>query len=238
MDTKPYEILSWDTDFFGCKVAKVNLNNLDYQSLTDVIKELKNDGVQWVYGFGNNECAFAQELGGLLVDEKTTYLTNTLKLSTQLLPYANVIPYPHSTPTPELYELALESGKYSRFLIDPKSGFENFKRLYYKWMENCVNKQIALETFIYQVDNKIVGFIAVGEKNKRGDLIIAAIDPKLQGKGIGTQLYHTGCQFLLNKGFSTIQAVIQSQNIPIIKLYSKIGLEKIEKIEYVYHFWL
>ena len=59
----------------------------------------------------------------------------------------------------DLYNLAFESGKMSRFNLDKKFGRTKFEELYVKWVDNSINKVFADDVFVYQENNKTLGFI-------------------------------------------------------------------------------
>jgi dTDP-4-amino-4,6-dideoxy-D-galactose acyltransferase len=143
--------------------------------------------------------------------------------------------YSENYPNKKLIDLAIESGIYSRFNVDPKIGRKKFEELYTRWIIKSVSKEIADDVLVYKIGGEIAGFVTVGQKNGRADIGIIAVDKSYRGKGIGKTLMKTAENFYFDK-LKLIQVVTQGHNLPAIKLYE--GCEfKIEKVEFLYHLW-
>ena len=148
-----------------------------------------------------------------------------------------IISYPIQEPTPELIELAIESGKYSRFRID--NGFSEgiYEKLYTQWITNSTLRLNADEVFVYQTGNKIKGMITLTEKQQIGNIGLIAVAPDSQGLGIGKKLVNRIIHYYHSKGIENLDVVTQNANKNACDFYKKIGF-KILNIKNVYHFWL
>jgi len=226
-----FEILQWDSDFFNFKVAKINNGVL----LNDAFFEkLHHENVQLAYYSSKNKLTETSNeyytFG--LVDEKVTFL----KEIEQSPLIRNTESYSEKYPDKQLINLAIESGIYSRFNVDPKIGKKKFEELYTQWIIKSVSKEIADDVLVYKTGGKIAGFVTIGQKNGRADIGIIAVDKDYRGKGIGKTLMKTAENFYFNK-LKLIQVVTQGDNLPAIKLYEGCGY-KIEKVEFLYHLWI
>jgi dTDP-4-amino-4,6-dideoxy-D-galactose acyltransferase len=104
-------------------------------------------------------------------------------------------------------------------------------------MINCVNRKIAMEVLVYDMNKTIAGVVTLGEKQLRADIGLIAVDDLYRGKGIGTSLMLSAeSWFASHTNFDLIQVVTQGANIAARSLYERCGYS-VEKIEYVYHFW-
>lgn len=237
----PYEILKWDSDILGIKTAKILVEHQTVQELQAILNELKQQDVQLVYWcFDHNDLLSqeaANECNGILVDKKTTYVMS-LKTLTEPLPVISADnKYNVHQASPELIALALESGKYSRFLQDPEIGYACFEKVYTQWIHNSCNKKIADDVLVIKQDGALAAMTTVGHKNQRGDIGLLAVSPTMHGKGYGTQLVKMAQAYFVEKGFEIAQVVTQRQNIPACRLYEKCGFHQ-ESIQNFYHFWL
>lgn len=235
MDTA-YEILKWDTAFFGFPVAKIDGNGLSEQDLRERLSALKNKAKLVYYASPNKLEAktLLREFNGLLVDEKTTFFKEA---QTYTKIDANITEYKEEMNFKDLLSLGIESGVYSRFKIDANIGANKYEELYKTWVINSVNHKLADKVYVYILDNQIAGMITLGIKNNKTDIGIVAVKANARGKGIGKALLTSADVFSNKHRLSAIQVVTQGINAPAMALY-KSGGYNVGTIAYFYHFWL
>ena len=223
--------LDWDTDFFGYPVGKIDLTDSSEFNLKVFLNEI--DIYKLVYIFSNSQISVNKALH---VDSKVIFSKSLYNTDIQELRYCNL--YESGKHNYEQLEfLAVESGKYSRFKIDPNFVNNEFERLYRKWISVSVRKLNAIETLLYTEQNQIIGLVTIGKKNEKlAEIGLVAVNPNHQGKGIGSKLIADAEAFALNSGFDTIQVATQQANENAMKLYKRNGYN-IEKIIHVYHYW-
>ncbi len=230
-----YEYLSWDSSFFGFKVARIGPEVFDFEALGAVLNTLKKEGFQLVYWSSELESPDAALLNGFLVDKKLTYLQH-LKTAPQNAENP-VEAYSEPEASAPLLELGVQSGEFSRFRVDDRLPYAKFKALYETWIVKSVRKQIAEEVLIYPPQSEPLGLITLGKKNNRADIGIVAVRDNARGQGIGKQLIYSALNWFWQKNQSEVQVVTQGYNAPACALYEKTGFY-IDKTEYFYHFWL
>jgi dTDP-4-amino-4,6-dideoxy-D-galactose acyltransferase len=225
-----FKILHWDSDFFSYKVAKIKGNLLLHKDLCD---KLYNENIHLAY-YSSSKKLNSRSIGHYnleLVDEKVTFMKqieqSSLADETEF--------YYEKYPNQPLINLAIESGIYSRFNVDPQIGRKKYEELYTQWIIKSVSREIANAVLVYKIAGKIAGVVTVGYKNERADVGMIAVDKDYRGKGIGKTLMKNA-ENLYFKKIKLIQVVTQGVNLPAIKLYSSCGYEK-EKTEYFYHLW-
>lgn len=238
-----YQILRWDTDFFGFIVARIIPYRLILDELEYTLASLKKENVSLVYWASDPSDIESQRsaklFGGFLADKKITYLVDLRNMSTTCLQEvdANIEEYLEVLPNSELEVLALKAGVFSRFNIDSKFSKEQYESLYKQWIINSINKKIADAVFVVRERGKIVGMITVGRKNCRGNIGLIAVDESRRGQNMGVNLVSTAHKWFISQGCKIVQVVTQSNNIAACRLYEKCGYH-IEKTEHFYHFWL
>jgi ribosomal protein S18 acetylase RimI-like enzyme len=136
----------------------------------------------------------------------------------------------------EIYELAYESGKYSRFKKDNLFGESNFKKLYKEWIDNSIAKQLADDILLYLIEDKIVGFVTFKKHTNYSQIGLIAVDKDYQGKGIGSQLISEVENYLCKEGIKKLRIPTQLENKEACFFYKKIGYEIIENTP-IKHYW-
>jgi dTDP-4-amino-4,6-dideoxy-D-galactose acyltransferase len=84
--------------------------------------------------------------------------------------------------TNDIYNLAFESGEYSRYNIDRNFVRDEFKKLYACWIENSIKKIIADKSVGYYLDDKLTGIITFKAKDNKLDIGLIAVDKEYGGK--------------------------------------------------------
>jgi dTDP-4-amino-4,6-dideoxy-D-galactose acyltransferase len=235
-----YEILDWDTDFFGIKVGRFTNPQLELQELSEILSEMKKKNVKLVYFPAEKEIEItaAKRLGGFLADKKTTFAIDfSIVNLTESIPTDLVKPFKDSMSVKEFENLAIQSGELSRFAVDPNFPKDKFISLYKTWMKKSLQKEIASEVLFINDENRIAGVVTLGEKKGRGDIGLFAVDKKYRGKKFGEMLVRAAQKWFIDHGYKYGQVVTQGQNTPAGNLYKKCGYS-VEKVEYFYHFWL
>jgi dTDP-4-amino-4,6-dideoxy-D-galactose acyltransferase len=227
--------LEWDTNFFGINIARLVCDGINETEFNNAIELLKRRRFQLIYCVCRDQESesFARVMGQL-VDKKVVYHK---VFNHEVLPAGNNIEeYLEEEPSQKLYDLAIQSGLYSRFKIDTKLSDGKFDELYKAWIRNSTLKKMAFKVLISKENDDLVGMITLGEKDGRADIGLLAVDCKYRGKGIGKSLI-IAAENEFKKIFKEGQIVTQKDNLPACNLYEKNGY-KIEKVEAIYHIWL
>lgn len=232
--TSHIEKLTWDTEFFGFNVARVFLNNNN--DLERIVPNLWKEGTKLIYVFSKsliNDIDLIDKLQGKLVDIKITY-SKIINASTIEKPPI-VMEYNSSYVTQNLYDLALDSGEYSRFKSDMRLPNGTFEKMYKLWIEKAVKKSIADKVYFLQMDNEVIGFVSLKLNDKYGEIGLIGIKREFQGKGFGKRLLTKAENYTFIKGLKEIRVATQFANIRACGFYKKNGYLENEPM-YIYHF--
>lgn len=234
-----YEILSWDSKFFGYTVAKIS-DVIPFVKMNQILTNMRMENVKLAYWFikpTSRDNQVAVDNNGVLVDEKVTF---TKKLSDKDLVIRNkhINSYRKKQIDKKLLSLTLDSGKYSRFRIDKRFTHSEFKKLYREWITKSVLRKKAFDVLIYSdLEELIKGFITLEKSNSTGIIGLIAVDKKYQGKGIGKALVREALSRFQKKGLTNVRVGTQISNNGAVKFYQKLGFA-ILRVQNVYHFWL
>lgn len=237
-----YSHLEWESNFFGFNVARIDKIDIGDTGLTSTLQELKSKNYCMVYWFVPSEyreiASIAYRHGGFLADEKVTYIKGLVNSCLIKGPSLYVtVPYPYEEPDRALVNLAIQSGVYSRFRLDPSFPDALFEKLYTCWITRSVRKEIAWQVLVVQDASELLGFITVGTKEKRGDIGLMAVASHARGRGIGELLMVDAEKCFVERGYAIVQVVTQRANNKACRLYESCGYQ-IDKIENIFHFWL
>lgn len=235
-----YNILEWDSNFFGFKVAQIISNSEDYSACERTLNELKKCGVQLVYWQVERGSSVASELSskynGKLVDLKTTF-SYTHTGQTIYCGNENVHNYNVTFAEDDILNLAVQCGSFSRFFVDERIAKEKATELYRIWIKKSVSHEIADNVIVYKKNNQIVGLITLQIKDGRGNIGLVGVDENYRGLGIATELMKASLVYFATKQVLQVDVVTQGLNLPACKLYEKAGFN-ISLQKDFYHFWI
>ena len=220
--------LDWDSSFFNKKIGLLDLSN-DFQ-----YSEIQND-YDLIYVISKEEIAVA------IPNFKLGYTENKIVFSKKTVENrestdANIFLELTDSHKKEIYALAFESGKYSRFKLDPNFSPTEFENLYKKWVDNSYTKEFADGVLIYKEQNSILGFVTYKVWDDYATIGLIGVCPMHQGKGIGKKLIQAVENELANIGVDELRIPTQLQNEMACQFYVKMGYEIIEN-NILKHYW-
>jgi len=240
MNHPPFAILPWDSKTFGYTVASIEQTTRTKKELAAIIADLKEHQVHLAYWMIDPEdresVAAASINGGFLADQKVTFVR---AVGDELVQDDDngIVSYLHRELNDRVLSLALQSGVYSRYKVDPHFVKGEFETLYRAWIEKSLRGDIAEDVLVCEEGKGVAGLITVGTKNGRGDIGILSVDENFRGKAIGSRLVQAALSHFHARGHASCQVVTQKGNEGACRFYRKCGFEE-ERTWNVYHFWL
>lgn len=238
-----YQILSWDSNFFGFKVVSITPNRLTILELEHLLTLLRQEDVSLVYWDSDPVDEVSQKaaikLGGFLADTKILYSVNLNKLSGVFITSSNIYieEYKENVACSDLLSLAVECGMYSRYKLDKFISSSKFEELYRLWIIKSVNRTLADAVFVARYNGRIIAMVTVSRKNKVGVIGLLAVDKSFRGKNVSKDLIITAHKWYLTQGCEIGRVTTQRVNHIACKFYEKCGYS-VENISNYYHFWL
>ncbi len=234
-----FEILEWDSNFFNFKVAKIN----QFESIEEfdfISKELKSNQVELAYFFcepNSNVDRVLKTSNIFLADEKVTF-SRAIDDIGENVTESFIEEYQEVIVTDKMLDIAIQTSEYSRFRVDSNFKNEEFKKMYYQWIKNAVEKTDNGKLFVYQENIDLKGLIYLREINdKLGSISLIGVDQGYRGERIGTKLINQALYYFNKMGKLEVQVVTQKANILACNFYKKNGFNLIETIN-VYHLWV
>jgi len=218
--------LNWDSDFFNISIGELIQTNeaaFESDSFDLVYVKINNSIPVFSSGFENTfsetKVIFHKKLGSKSPIDRAIISLFSSQYSVN-----------------DLYELAYESGKFSRFKLDPRFGEPNFRKLYKAWVDNSINKSIADDVLVYKELDRIIGFVTYKIKGNAATIGLIAVSSDFQGKGIGKKLVESVQNAILDKDRTALQIPTQLENTSACLFYEKLGYKIIETT-FLTHFW-
>ncbi|MCD6577663.1 MAG: GNAT family N-acetyltransferase [Anaerolineaceae bacterium] len=233
-----YQLLTWDTEFFGIKTGRIIPASLQGNQLASILAEMRQKGFQLVYWASKCQYAYNFQLySNQLVDKKTTFKINLQNIHLDKLPQPRTEPYSSSFSYAQLEKIAIQSGIFSRFALDKNFPHEKFIALYKTWIRKSVSGEMADEVLVILDNKNIAGMVTLSYKGVVGDIGLIAVEKKFRGRKLGQQLVWDAQRKFIQHGCHTARVITQGDNLPACLLYEKCGYQK-TKVEFYYHFWL
>lgn len=228
--------LNWDTDFFNKKVGEIrvpviDINHLEYLDRDEfydvvyVFVERYSNLLEEII-FNNNRLR--------LVDIKTTFHKKVD--SSLMIPYHSISIFKERNIPESLYELAIDSGIYSRFRIDENFSDQEFENLYRKWIENSVHDQKESIVLAAYSNDDIIGVITAKLGKTSAKVGLLSVHRAFRGKGLGRRLIYALEVLLNQRSITDLYIPTQRDNKVACQFYNRIGLDIKEEL-YVLHYW-
>lgn len=247
--------LEWDSDHFGFSVARIAADATDEQ-LQASLAEARARRYRLVYWATAPDRAppprLLTDFDGRIVDRKVTF-ARPLPPGGQPAESSSgvtIAPFTENECSPDLIDLAIAAGAYSRFAADPQIPRDKFERLYRIWIERSVSGEIADAVLVASAspsegrvgaqsvanESSIAGMITVTVKHVVGNIGLVAVAETHRGRGIGARLIDAAHHWMAARGAAKTTVVTQAGNAPACRLYERAEYA-IQQAENYYHFW-
>jgi len=226
------KMLDWDSTFFEKKIFSVQLNNDD--DIDEIEFHLQKENADLAYVFISISSGIAKKFADnsniVLYDHKVTYKMN---LSGKDFQISENIEEIDTVPDLDFIKLAISSGVYSRFALDPSLNHK-FEEMYALWLRNSLNKKLADKVFLTKSNDFITSFITCKIKNESGKIGLIATHADHRGKSLGRNLINQVHNWYTQNNIHVSEVVTQKANSIACAFYENNGFQ-ISNEELVYH---
>lgn len=223
------KVLEWDSNFFNKKIGVIEIEEeigilLDFEGFDLIyVKQIENEYFE-AKGFKE---AYA---------ETKVVFSKSISKSNNLLKSFIFSAFDTDINREQIYKLAYESGKFSRFKLDKNFQKDEFEALYKRWVDNSFSKEHADAILVYKDNSAILGFITYKIFKDYATIGLIAVCVTHQGKGIGRALLKAVENELANTFVKELRIPTQLQNEQACGFYTKLGYNIIEKT-IIKHYW-
>jgi ribosomal protein S18 acetylase RimI-like enzyme len=235
--------LDWDTQHFGCPVARLEPDRLDDERLAAALSAARQQGIRLVYWFASPECrpgaALLGRFTGRLVDRRITLrlaLGADFEPTEEALLDYELAAWPVAPASPELARLGATAGSSGRFARDPLVPLDRRVALYETWMDRSARGELADLVITARRAGKLLGTITARRSGTTGSIGLLAVAAAAQRRGVGSALVRATANWLVRGGGTALDVVTQLDNQPATALYARVGFQPYD-LQHVFHFW-
>ena len=233
--------LTWDSEFFGVQTVQVLPRKMTGRLLTEILQGLWSAGVGLVYWAADpsdpESSNAASICNALLVDTRRVYGMSVDKMISNGPPTHDIREYDALLDwDPDLEDIAVDCGKFSRFQIDPRIPDETCSELYRTWIWNSVNTPFADGVLVSRNREKLSGLVTVRVASGQGSIGLLGVSEAYRGQGIGRSLIREAGRWFSIHGCSKGLVTTQDRNHAACVLYESCGFS-LERTDHYYHFW-
>ena len=232
-------ILDWDSDFFGCRIARVDAAAFNARSAPTLLERARSMSIECLYllidAQDSGAARIAEGMGFGLMDVRITRERNAPDSGAEEFPTG--IDLCRDEDIPALRAIARESHRDSRFYHDPNFPDERCDALYQAWIEKAYGDPTSA-VVVARHEGSAVGYVSCDIlRPGMGDLGLVAVASDQAGRGHGSRMLGAALNWLAGRGCSQIRVVTQARNINANRLYEANSFRTV-CTENSYHLWL
>ena len=244
-DSIDCELLQWDSEFFGFRIARVHGDTLTLEKAARVEDWCRRNRIQGLYFLSRSDdpatIRAAEEHGFRLMDIRLTF---ELALDGQPKPMCAPrtdsarIRVSRPADLPALRALAGVSHRDSRFFADPHFSPVQAEDLYSAWITLDCQGRAAI-VFVAVLPNDVaVGYIScyLDPRSQEGSIGLIGVNAPVRGRGIGQSLVDAALHWFREQGVKIVTVVTQGRNRAAQRLYQKRGFLT-RHLQFWYHKW-
>lgn len=243
-DTEPCQVLEWDTDFFGRRIAQVSSHRLNAPGVEAVLKWCQSHHIECLYFSADfddvDTVRLAEDHGFRLVDVRVELrhkISNRLEVSENGLGAPVAVRLCREGDIPVLRAIARMSHFSSRFYFDPGFSKESCHELYDAWIKRSC-EGYADAVLVAELNSEPVGYVSchLGAESSEGRIGLVGVEAKAQGQGVGWQLIASALEWFRQHDAKTVTVVTQARNLASQRLYQR-RCFIIRSVRLWYHKW-
>jgi dTDP-4-amino-4,6-dideoxy-D-galactose acyltransferase len=237
------EELSWDSEWWGFPVARMDASLLDPDCLGSVDDWCLQHGIRLLYLLCPSErmadAQLAEGAGFRLMDVRVTLRNRSVGSSDQARPSDEGVRVrlADGDDALALGEMAAHSHGSTRFYADPGLPDARCDDLYRVWMEQeCEGHADAV--FAAEHRGELAGYLscAVDDIAHRGTIGLVGVSESHRRLGIGSLLLTEALSWFHEQGVPVVSVVTQGRNTSALRLYQRHGFE-IDEVGLWFHKW-
>ena len=242
--TQPCELLTWDSEFFGFRIARAWASRLTPTILRAITEWCEENHVECLYFLADSDdrdtIHLAEQNEFRLVDIRVT-MTHDREgepaRRAQELPSAIHIRSAQAGDVLVLRKIAGGSHTLSRFHFDRCIPSDLSQSFYQQWIENSC-QGYADKVWVAEWDGRLSGYITchLPGNGAPARIGLLGVDPGYHGHGLGKALVNQALTWFDHEHLHPIEVVTQGRNIPAQRLYQKCGFT-VRTLQLWYHRW-
>lgn len=237
MSEVPCTFLSWDSDFFGKRIGRINGSRLDAARLDAVNAWCDEQHIDCLYFLADSADAVtvrtAEDGGFRLQDIRLTFAAHKpadaasdSEITLNGRESGVFIRPSRPEDLATLHETARHAYIHSRFYNDPHFSREQCAALYDTWLTRSLTEPgYADMTFIAVVETVPSGYIVchLNQTSHIGIIGLVGVAETARGQSLGQRLVHHALRWFWQQGMAEVHVTTQGRNIAGQRLYQRCG---------------
>jgi len=222
-------VLDWDTDFFGHKIARANVRQLDNNTYSQLESQCKSEKIQCLYFLADSDhpstIRLLEDNDFRFVDIRSDFIHSGYIPNIPPLPSNISLRASSSDDLQTLSSIAQDAYSQSRFYVDPNFDNQRVSDMYDIWLSKSINHDLADYVVVAELENTAVGYVtcSIDKSKNTGKIGLVGVAESAQGKKLGTHMVVHAIQWFIQNGIDTIMVTTQGRNIPAQRLYQRCG---------------
>jgi ribosomal protein S18 acetylase RimI-like enzyme len=230
-------LLEWDSDFFGCRIARVQTKELDAKKLAEVRTFARREKVDCLYYLVNaedSESILTAEVAGFrCTDIRVTREISVERLTSRIEGGVEAF---REDDLSDLKAIARSSHGATRFYNDPHFARERSDSLYERWIVNACAGE-ADRVLVVRRAGRAVGYSTCEiDSSTTGTIGLLAVAEGERGQGLGECLVRGSLSWFAERERKSVRVVGQARNLASARLYERMGF-RTTAVELWYHLW-
>ncbi len=244
-DSAPCELLPWDTEFFRCRIARVQGDTLKPEQAGRIDEWSRSNRVRALYFLSRVDdpvtIQTAEQHGFGLVDIRVTFECRAMASPVPTRPAApaaaGIRPF-QPDDLPGLQAMARAGHTETRFFSDSHFARQRAEDLYSTWITLESQGRAQTVWVAASTDDQPLGYISchLAPDHREGQIGLVGVSPEVRGKGIGKSLVLAAMDWYRAQGAQTLTVVTQGNNRAAQRLYQQCGFLSRE-LQLWYHKW-
>lgn len=241
----PCDLLPWDAEFFGLRIARVIGNTLTPELAGQIDEWCRSNRIQGLYFLSRADdpatIKTAEQHGFGLVDIRVTLARSLINSDapprSSPLPGVRIRPV-QSDDLPGLQMLARTGHLDTRFFSDSHFTRQRAEDLYSTWITLDSGGRAQIVFVADTTGQSPSGYVScyLDSTRLKGQIGLIGVAPEVRGQGIGKSLVQAAVDWFQNQGAREVTVVTQGKNQAALRLYQKCGFLS-HNVELWYHKW-
>lgn len=242
-DSLPWQLLEWDSGFFGFGVGRLVIVPGSDAEAMQVRQRAASCAVRLLYAACDSTDTTARavltQAGGALVDLKRTYSSTVAAAVAGRVDEepVDVLPaQPDVSQRRQLRTLAWQSAEFSRFKLDPRMPAGAWRSMYSAWIANSLNGRIADRILVTRSDSTLTGMVTVALRGTCASIGLLAVRQGQRGRGLGRRLVYAALDAANAADLPALSVVTQGGNAAACSTYEACGMTLADE-QCIFHLW-
>jgi GNAT superfamily N-acetyltransferase len=237
MTDGPCELLEWDTEFWGVKVARVSAGSMTDASRAEIDAWCADNGISCLYfltATDDPETTQAADRGGFIATDVRVTLRKEMDGRRRDVP-DGLIRMAHDGDLEALEAIARSSHGTTRFYHDPHFPDDRCGDLYAEWIRSAYDAGVVV--LVVDDESLAVAYVTCEvRESSTGYIGLIAVDEAKREQGLGKALAAAVHNWMLDAGVTHSAVVTQERNVAAVRLIEGAGYAVVAR-QIWFHKW-